>query len=797
MNLKITKDDALNQAFNLHQQGEFSKAGVLYQMVLSKDPENFDALHLLGLLAYQNNDPSTAVKLIGKAVLVTKGNSQAYSNLALAYEALGNYENAKINIRKAISIDQNNAEYHFRLGSILIELESNKDALNEFNKVTNIEPKFYQAWINKGLVLLELKQPLEALACINSAIQINAESPEAHFIKGNALHELKRLDEALINYEIALNINNKFEYAYCNKGITLFDLGRVEEAVQNFIKAIKIDPEFTDAFYNLGNSYGYLRKYIEAIEAYDKALKIKPNFAEALANRANTLFNLNRLQEALLNYDAAIAHKVDYEDAYNNRGNTLKDLRIFDKAIIDFEAVEKLNPQYKNLSGMLLHTKMLICDWDDFEIRKKNLIESINIGLIASPCFAVLAITDTPSVQLKAAKNFMKESRKKIKNSNILIPQRKSKIHIAYYSGDFREHPVSYLTAQLFELHNKERFELSAFYYGPADTSDMRKRIEAAFENFFDVSSKSDEEIAELSRNIGVDIAIDLSGMTAYARNEIFLSRAAPIQLHYCGYLGTMGADYYDYLIADSVLIPAEKQKFYTEKIIYLSSYQVNDGNRPISEELIKKNIFGLPENKFIFCCMNDNYKITPVTFDSWARIMLAVPESVLYLYSSNKWAKENLNKEIFKRGVDPSRLIFSDRVNRDIYLARYKLFDLFLDTFIYNAGTTASDALWAGLPVITCAGESFASRIAASVLSAIGLQELITETQEDYEKAAIELALNPLKLEAIKEKLKRNKSTTNLFNTQKFTQEIEDAFMNIYDRYITGQQPSNVIMNN
>jgi predicted O-linked N-acetylglucosamine transferase (SPINDLY family) len=364
---------------------------------------------------------------------------------------------------------------------------------------------------------------------------------------------------------------------------------------------------------------------------------------------------------------------------------------------------------------------------------------------------------------------------------------------VGYFSADFRNHAVSLLTAELYELHDKNKFEIFAFSFGLDDKSPMRLRLSQAFNQFIDVSDMSDSGIAELSRSLQIDIAVDLGGHTQESRTGIFPYRAAPIQTSYIGYLGTMGAEYYDYLLADKTIIPDGLQKFYSEKIAYLPSYQVNDRKRTISERQFTRGELGLPETGFVFCCFNNNYKILSSTFDSWMRILNAVEGSVLFLCADNEWAKANLIDEARLRGVDSARLVFGGRIPAEEYLARYRVCDLFLDTFPYNAGTTASDALWTGLPVLTLMGQSFASRVAASLLNAIGLPELITTTQEQYEALAIELAINPKKLENIKFKLANNRLTAPLFETPLFTKNLEAAYVKMIERYQNDLEPGHI----
>jgi predicted O-linked N-acetylglucosamine transferase (SPINDLY family) len=350
--------------------------------------------------------------------------------------------------------------------------------------------------------------------------------------------------------------------------------------------------------------------------------------------------------------------------------------------------------------------------------------------------------------------------------------------------------------AELFELHDKSQFELFGFSFGATQNDEMRQRLEKSFDQFIEVGGLSDNEIAQLTRGLNIDIGIDLKGFTQHSRAGIFAYRAAPIQVNYLGYPGTMGAEYIDYLIADKTLIPSPFEQFYSEKVVYLPhSYQANDRKRVISEKQFSRLEMGLPKQGFVYCCFNNNHKILPATFKSWMRILKAVDESVLWLLQDNSWAAENLKKEAQKEGIDEKRLVFAERMSPPEHLARHRQADLFLDTFPYNAHTTASDALWVGLPVITLAGESFASRVAASLLNAIGLPELITNTSEEYEVLAIDLAMNPQKLAIIKRTLADNRLTTPLFDAPRFTKNLEAAYIKMYERYRLGLQPDNIVI--
>ena len=679
-------------------------------------------------------------------------------------------------------------------GAIAAQSKNPALAVELIGKAIEINPKNAAAYSNRGLALNELKRVEEAITSYDKAIAIKPDFAEAYSNRGIALKELKRYEEALVSYDRAIAIKPDYADAYSNRGNALNELKRYEEALASYDRAIEIKPDFAEAYSNRGNALKKLKRVEEALASYDRAIEIKPDYADSYYNRGIALKELKRYEEALASYDRAIAIKPDYAEAFANRGVLLQDLKRLEEALASYDKAIAIKPDYEYLLGTQLHTKMKICDWQDFEANIENLLLRIGEGKKSSQSFPILALTDSLSVQRKASEIWMND--KHPPNHSLgFIPKlrRKEKIKIGYYSEDFREHPVSYLAVELFELHDKNNFDLIAFYYGPPDSSNMHKRVSSAFNEFIDIRLKSDKEVAALSRLMEIDIAIDLSGLTGNERTGIFAYRAAPVQLSYLGYLGTMVVEYYDYLIADKTTIPVGSQQFYTEKIVYLPSYQVNDSKRLISDKVFEKTELNLPINAFVFCCFNNIYKIIPPAFDKWMRILNAVPDSILLLYAENQWAEANLKLEAEKRGVSQTRLVFGGRIERSEYLARYRLADLFLDTLPYNAGTTASDALWAGLPVLTCMGESFASRVAASVLNAIELSELVTTTQEQYEAKAIELATNPAKLRAIKDKLERNRLTTALFDTPRFTKHIEAAYTQMYERYQTDLPPDHI----
>lgn len=661
-------------------------------------------------------------------------------------------------------------------------------------KVLGTQPKNFDALHILGVLKGIKNQHHEALEFFRKALRIDSNDSFLNFNIAKAFSEIGEDEKALKFHLSATRLNPNHPEGWLSYGKSLSNLKRFDESLNLFSKAVALNPEYAEAWTNQACALKELGRFQQALESFDKSLKINPYIAETWSNRGITLLQLKRVDEALSSYDRAITIKPEYAEAYYNRGAALKELKRLEEALASYATAIAIKPDYEYLPGTQLHTKMKICDWQDFESNIENLLHRIGEGKKSSPSLPILALTDSLSIQRKASEIWMND--KHPPNHSLgFIPKlrRKEKIKIGYYSEDFREHPVSYLAVELFELHDKNKFELIAFYYGPPDSSNMHNRVSLAFNEFIDIRLKSDKEVAALSRLMEIDIAIDLSGLTGNERTGIFTYRAAPVQLSYLGYLGTMGVEYYDYLIADKTTIPTEHHQYFKEKIVYLPTYQVNDSKRLISDKVFEKTELNLPLNVFVFCCFNNNYKITPPIFDGWMKILNAVPDSVLLLYAENQWAEANLKLEAEKRGVSKTRLVFGGHLERSEYLARYRLADLFLDTLPYNAGTTASDALWAGLPVLTCMGESFPSRMAASVLNAIELPELVTTTQEEYEAKAIELATNPAKLRVIKDKLQRNRLTTALFDTPRFTKHIEAAYTQMHERYQADLPPDHI----
>lgn len=617
--------------------------------------------------------------------------------------------------------------------------------------------------------------------------------------------------------------------ALFQEAFRLHQSGRLLEAAQGYQAVLAESPKHFDALQLLGAIALQNKQFVEALAWLDEAIAIEPNNPVAHCNRGVGLQHLQRYPEALASYSLAIQHNPDYFEAHRNKGDclrisgyfedavqsyrravvirskdvathfilgeVLRELKQYEAALASLHRAFALEPHFPFLRGSRMHTRAYLCDWHDFDAELNVLKDWIGRGEPVISSFALLALTDSPQLQQQAANTLVRKNYP-ARSDLGAIPQRPNprRIRLGYFSADFHNHATTYLMAELFEQHDRSKFELIAFSFGPVIADRMRQRICSAFDRFIDIREHSDRETAELSRALCIDIAVDLKGHTADNRLGIFAYRAAPIQVSYLGYPGTLGADYIDYVIADPTVIPEASRTYFTEKVAYLPHcYQVNDRKREIADTQFTRAGSGLPPTGFVYCCFNSNYKITPRTLDSWIRILHRVKGSVLWLLEDSQITTQNLRKEVEKRGIDSQRLLFARRVPLPEHLARHRLADLFLDTLPYNAHTTASDALWSGLPVVTCLGESFASRVAASLLNSIGLPELITHTSEAFESLAVELALNPARLEVIRSRLANNRLTTPLFDSQLFARHVEDAYLQMVQRQHAGMPPDHL----
>lgn len=647
-----------------------------------------------------------------------------------------------------------------------------------------------------GVVALQSGRPDRAADLIGKAIGLNAGVAAVHNNLGKALLDLKRPADALASFEQAIALEPRFAMAHNNRATALIELMRFEQALASCDQALALEPGLAIAHNNRGMALNELMRPKEALDSCEQAIAIDPNFAEAYINRGNALLGLRRPAVALTSYDQALALNRDSPLANKNRAMALEKLHRYDEAVNAFDVAYRLDPELIGLEADRFHAKMRICHWAEFDNGLTHLRSLAKSGRLNTAPFPLLAIPLSLDDLFRCATLWIAGKHPPSETPIYQGPSyHHERIRIGYLSPDFREHPISFLTAGMFECHDRSRFEITALACSPGDKSDTLRRLKASIEHFVDVASYGDDQIANLVKEMEIDILVDLAGLTAGARTNVFARRPAPLQVNFLGYPGTIGASYIDYIIADRIVIPENHYKFYAEKIVTLpDSYLVTDSKAPVGRRTFARHEFGLPDSGFVFCCFNNSYKITPPIFDCWMRILGEVEDSVLWLFESNAWAAENLRREAAARGVRAERLIFAKRTPLlSDHFARYRLAGLFLDTLFYNAHTTASDALWAGVPVLTCLGETFSGRAAASLLTAVGLPELVTTTLEAYARTAIDLATHPEKLATIKSKLADNRLTTPLFDTGLFTKNIEAAYSAMYQRHQAGLPPDHI----
>ena len=635
-----------------------------------------------------------------------------------------------------------------------------EQAWSQYHAVLQREPNHFDARHLLGVIAQQRGQPARAVELISAAIKISPHSPAAHN----------------------------------NLGVAHLALQQTPQALQSFDCALALQPDHSDALFNRGNALLALRRLNEAVDSFRAVIALDAGHAGAYNNLGNTLLELGQAQQAIEAFDRCLALQPDLADVHYYRGDALNALRRYEEAVASFEAARRLNPDGAFTQGVL-GDRMRLCLWDDFEPRLADVKQRVAAGLPTISPLALLALDDDAALHQIAARTWVEA--KHAAGSTREAPLACSDTHrlrIGYYSADFRNHPVSQQLIAVLEQHDKAAFEVFAFSFGPQVNDAMQQRVRAAVDHFIDISSRSDEQVAQLSRDLSIDIAIDLAGLTASARPGMFAARCAPVQASYLGYPGTTGADYIDYLLADAVTIPASHRQHYSEQIITLPGcFMPHDTTQALVVPPLTRAEAGLPEQGFVFRCYNSSYKILPETFACWMRLLQQVDGSVLWLNADNSATTANLRAQALAHGIAHDRLVFADRASLPLHHARNRLADLFLDTFPYGAHSTGADALWSGLPVLTRRGASFASRVCASLLTELDLPELITETAADYETTALRLARNPQELAALRDRLWSQRETCTLYKPAIFVCQLEQAYLAISQRAARGDAPEHL----
>ena len=754
------------------------------------DPE---ALRRQGDSLLQSGALDQAESVYRQVVGLCPDDAKALTSLGFTLLQKDALDEAARHLQRAAGIDTAGHDAHYLLGTLHERRGEADTAIVHFAIAAERAPDFEPASLDLGRLLASAGRIAEAKAALERGVARCPGAANVHFYLGN-LHVLEeRLSEAAASYGAAVEVDPAHLPAALALGNLRIRQGRTADIVAAFRIALAIDPDHQSAGTNLGQALLLLGRPAEAFEVLSHTVRSHGDVAAVHNNLGNALVELGRAEEAIAHYERAVALDPDEVDVLVNMGNALATLRRPREAIAAFERARAIDPDTHWLAGALLHTRLSICNWQGIEAEFADLARRIDAGLPAAVPFATLAVPLTAAQQQRCSMAYAERSAFPPQIELARRPPGK-RIRLGYFSADFHGHATAYLMAELFEKHDRSRFEVIAFSFGPDSRHPMRQRLVAAFDRFIDVSGRSDAEICELARSLDIDLAIDLKGYTQDARTAIFSQRAAPIQVNFIGYPGTMGVPFIDYLIADRIVVPAGRVASYTEKIVWLpDSYQVNDSRRQVAERDFGRAEVGLPETGFVFCCFNNSYKITPDLFDVWMRLLSSVPGSVLWLLQDNALGAANLRAEAAARGVAPERLIFASRMEPAEHLARQRLADLFLDTLYCNAHTTASDALWVGLPVLTCPGETFASRVAASLLHALDLPELAVATLADYEREALAWAMQPERLAQIRHRLAARVGSSRLFDAARYARHVEAAYEAMQSRYVAGLAPDHI----
>ena len=632
---------------------------------------------------------------------------------------------------------------------------------------------------------------------IESKFKDNAELLHTY---GYIFFNLKKYEQAVEQWEKAVTINPQFVFALNNLGNVFSKLKKFDKAVEYLNKALKINPNFFESYYTLSEIFFKKKDYEKSLININKALDLKPDNLTIIKIKIELFLKLNKKKNLLKFLDDAIKYHPENAELYNYKAKIFSELGMNSQSRNTYKTVYMLDPNFPYVLGNIVNDKLTNCNWlgieKDFEEIKNKIDQEEEV---ADP-FLISTIFDSPDLQNKAARVWIKQyptlnEKKKLETSN-----HKAKIKLGYYSTDFRDHPVGHLITKVLETHDKSKFDIYGFYLSKKQKENDRYylRIKKVFKEFYDVSDMSDNEIVLLSKNLKIDIAIDLVAHTGDHDSKfgIFLNNCAPIQINFLGYPGTSGSNKIDYIIADKTVIPEKNKKFFTEKIIYLpNSYQPSEKDRIISKKEFTKKDLNLPENDFIFCCFNSNKKILPSILDLWSQILNQVPDSILWLLSDNDQFQKNLKSEFAKKNIDPNRIIFSKKVPIEEHLKRIKNADLFLDTFPYNAHTTCSDSIWAGVPLLTLEGQSFQSRVASSLLRTSGLGELVAKDKQEYLQKAIFLAKNKNHLNKLKIKIIDSRNENPIFDNIIFTKNIEKSYSLVFEKKLKNEQAQDIYL--
>jgi protein O-GlcNAc transferase len=769
-------------------------------------PHNLDVIRGQLIACYRAGDLGRAEQLADQLLHLERRDASAWHLRALIKHRQGNAREAVQAIDAALAIDASNPEYHGHRAEILRAAGRLEEAVAAARTATQLKPDHPPAWNNLGLALQGLEETSEAESAFRRALQLQPDYAKAHHNLGGLLRKLDRLEEAHASVSAALSVQPNYPEALNTLGVILQEQFRHDEAHRAFHSALQLRPQFDKALLNLGNLLSETDQLDEAQHVYRQALAISPNYAEALIGLAVTSRKQGRMADAINVLQKALQVQADSHEAMLNLASCFAEVERYEQACDVFDQILKLQPNCAEAVAGLAHGRAEMCDWTD----RAGLFERIRELIATRRAEGKRCPIGPASVQAFSFSGAEKMAISQQETEQLLrrlgdTPQPATfshpsdpgvRLRIGYFSQDFRHHATGHLIRALFGLHDRARYEIFAYSYGPDDGSVYRQQIAADCDHFIDVEHQSDTAIAARVRADKINIFIDLMGYAGKARPKVMALRPAPIQVSYLGYPGTMAAPFVDYFITDPVVTPPGQEPYFSERLVFMPhSYQVNDHHQPIGDTKPTRCSCGLPDDGFVYCAFNKNFKIEPVVFDVWMNVLKQVPKSVLWLTSTAAGTARNLRREAQSRDVAPERLIFAPIVSKPEHLARHGLADFYLDTMVCNGHTAASDALWAGLPVLTCPGETFAARVAASLLTAVGLAELIMPDAATYQSRAIELGQDPDDAQQWRTRLAERRTMYPLFDTPRFVRNFEKALHEMWTIHGDGEAPRRIVV--
>lgn len=791
-------DELLIKAQAEHRGGNVAAAEPLYRAVLTATPDHVEALYAFGVLLAQTGRLPQSLDHLGRAALLAPEDSRIGRNFALVLQAAGRLEEAEREFLRLRAREPERPEHRFGLGLVISSQGRFAEAVDHFLDGLALAPQDVEARCNLGLACRAAGRLEEAIDAFAKATELAPGMAKAHGNLGGALFAVGRWADAVAAWTRALALEPNHAEIRADMGVALAKLGRLEEAAECFRHAMELDPGNPTHGYNFGRALQDLGRQAEAAEAYEKVLAIAPDHVSAHLNSGVIFKKLGQYERAVAAYDRVVELDPGNGQAQLNRGKALYEMGRLEEAMVAYDTARRLLPNDADALSEVINLRKNMADWNGLEAAEEECRRMIADGVAGIDPLVFQSIPATAAEQLRCGQLWGRmitvDRAQAIRGVTLpahSLPAARAKLRLGYISADFRTHAVAHLMAGVFERHDRSRFDVSAYSIGPFEDSAMRRRLEAAFDRFVDLEHVGSGEAARRIHADGIDILVDLTGYTKRCRPEILACRPAPIQVNFLGFTGTMGVDWMDYILTDAFTAPLERQDCFAEKLVHLPHCYMPFGDlAPVGEPQQPRGAYGLPDDAFVYCGFNNPFKFRPETFDLWAGILRAVPKSVLWLREDSPQSRDNLGREIAARGIDPARLVFAQRTDFAEHLARHRHADLFLDCLPYNAHTTACDALWAGLPVLTRVGEVFAGRVAGSLLTALGLPELITRSSEEYKDQAVRLANQPEVLRALRARLEAGHAASPLFSTETFTRNLEKAYARMARRQGSGLPP-------